>query len=1348
MKSKVKQILSVIMTICMLSTMIPLTAYGADVDFDDDATVTAEASEDTETDADIEVDEDTSTDDADVTVEEDEEEQNNTEEDIEESDEEDLFSSDESTEEFSDEAGENDLSTLYATYNNKATSKLDDFYKICFVDCGRKYFSVDSLEKIIDNASSAGFNYIELAVGNDGLRLLLDDMAINVGDKTYTSDDVKSAIKNGNTKYNNTFSKVINGYYYPYNPTVNELTQDEMDTIISYAKSKGMKVIPLLNTPGHMDAILSAANQLTDKTCSYNGSSRTIDVSNTTAVAFAEAIVQKYINYFAGKGCTMFNMGADEYANDIYTDGSMGFGNLQSSGKYSNYVSYVNKIADMIKGAGMHPMAFNDGIYFANNTSSGKFDTDIVICYWSGGWSGYTPMPASQLSSMGFNLINTNGDYYWVLGKNDAQCSAEKAAGFDKTSFSGITINNPRGAMFCIWSDYPGAEIESDVITKTADTIAAFGATLPESEKVEIKADYTTVENGGKFTVGSSVKLSFSNGEKIVSWNSSDEKVISLEGSGASEDNADEVVADETAYDAVIGTARKPGSSTITLTSENGSAYTTVLTVEADENNPEEKEITVTVNGTYTDILAGKFDGEYNTDNSSVVTVETEYQNKAGESISYNASASASIAAYSKNETYPASNLIDGDASTKYWSGSDQTVGAYAQVDIGTAIPFNTVRLTSSVNSGDVCEDANVLVSEDGTNWTKIGSYTGSTKPTPFTNTQTKTRYIRVKITKEKKNWWQLSEIEWGNTTNGVFTRMPASGTVSTEATDQTVVTFTGVSEGNTTVQIGTVKYNIHVVKEDIKNVSPVTVEYWITNRQVTADNATSKEINATDSTVYSATGAKLSDLIPVTGIRNDNNNVTQMAFWKGTLLEEDHKQTDVKGVDQTMSGTAFNYIRYWDGQWAVSENGQSWTSVKSSDQIVAYYLQVTTVTEEIATKVVDWGEKYSNYDSSNFVLMDYAVKYESGQQTPSTFPVSDKTLAFHCDPDDTTSVHQYENNNTWWYNYYREIGMIKADETADYEVYMITMTPSSDTNTRQVGTSKKKGDTATFTFTGTGVDIYANTTKDTGSLTIKIADSSTNATQQLAIVDTKMFGNQIQDVTSGYNVPVFSVTDLTHGTYTVTITHSMNAKEVKLDGFKVYNTLSDSSVYENDDEDNPSFLEVRDLQFGTVVDASKYGKDGRKVYAIGEQVYKDLTAEGTAQGIISVNGQVNEVNQRALYENGPKNEVYLAKNSSLIFTVNTEREVQLGLKGVDGSTSYSLNDVKNETVSTVDMFYTVKAKGVSGNKTITITNTGDHVLSVTKLKVCDDPNALQPLSVDSVVSALYLWIRRMLIWK
>lgn len=361
-----------------------------------------------------------------------------------------------------------------------------DFMKVVHLDAGRKYFSVDSIKKIIDNASADGYNYLELGVGNDGLRFLLEDMSVTVEDKTYSSDDVTKAIQQGNVTYNNTFNTTINGYYYPYTTNTNELTQSEMDEIISYAKNKGISIIPLINSPGHMDAILSAANSLTGTTCSYNGSKRTIDVTNKTAVAFTQALIQKYVNYFAGKGCKYFNMGADEYANDVYTGGSMGFGNLQNTGKYSSFVDYVNQMATMIKNAGMTPMAFNDGIYFNNNTSSGTFDTDIVISYWSCGWSGYTLMSASKLTDMGFKLINTHGDYYWVLGKSDWQCSAEKASGFNYKEFQHTelesgTIDNPVGAMFCIWCDYPGADTEANVVSKTADTMAAFAKTLPST---------------------------------------------------------------------------------------------------------------------------------------------------------------------------------------------------------------------------------------------------------------------------------------------------------------------------------------------------------------------------------------------------------------------------------------------------------------------------------------------------------------------------------------------------------------------------------------------------------------------------------------------------------------------------------------------------------------------------------------------------------------------------------------------------------------------------------------------------------------------------------------------------
>ena len=127
----------------------------------------------------------------------------------------------------------------------------------------------------------------------------------------------------------------------------------------------------------------------------------------------------------------------------------------------------------------MTPMAFNDGIYYDNTTDQGTFDQDIIICYWSSGWWGYDVAKPAFLAEQGHQLVNTHGDWYWIVGGN--KCTVDKASQFDINNFMGGTIEDPVGAMFCIWSDVPQAQTDASVAEEVADVIAAFGSTLPET---------------------------------------------------------------------------------------------------------------------------------------------------------------------------------------------------------------------------------------------------------------------------------------------------------------------------------------------------------------------------------------------------------------------------------------------------------------------------------------------------------------------------------------------------------------------------------------------------------------------------------------------------------------------------------------------------------------------------------------------------------------------------------------------------------------------------------------------------------------------------------------------------
>ena len=932
----------------------------------------------------------------------------------------------------------------------------DSQYRIVHLDAGRKYFSVDSIKKIIDTMAAAGYNYLELAVGNDGMRFLLDDMTLTVGEQTYESDAVKTAIQNGNRAYSDFGT--------------NELTQGEMDEIIAYAAEKGIGIIPLINTPGHMDAILDAMTELGVQNAAYgtswNKSGRTIDVTNEEAKVFTYAFVEKYIRYFAGKNCTVFNMGADEYANDVFTSGGMGFGQLQSQGQYGAFVEYVNGMASQIRNAGMRPMAFNDGIYYNRDTASGTFDNDILIAYWSSGWGGYNVASASFLAGQGFDLVNTNGDYYWIVGKDS--CTAEKAAGFDINSFMGESSPmDAAGAMFCIWCDYPQNMTEQAVVSETADVITAFGKAISGGETTE-------PEEPGQATVSDEATGITVTGAGLTSLT-----VEALAEAPAIDGMAKTVAYDVTPY---AGDEAYTGEATVSVPVPEG-WDTSLLHAYVQE-----------ADGSYAEVSGAYADGKYTyTAPHFSVQVLAEAAKAAANTqrVEVNAGSSTTI-------TVPGVDLTDSVDSSALDTGiatvdvqAKETVAEdnWQLVTNGAAgiVPGEQYLIVSG-NSGSQY----ALTSGGGASQVSIsnGKIESAPSGTVFTLVQngngyslqdSNGRYLYPAASREFWGDWNysletnqnsaqavtingnssvtisrsVSEEGWFETyttnsyvryRNRSFSASSSSSNlylfhkVETEAGINTEITISGVSEGTTSVTIGDTEYQIVVTDQAPSGAltgNNLTVEYWITNSGVHEQENTNSPSSTTISRQEASgtEGVAIADQVPETAYSNYDGWV-ELHFWQAMRLDSQNHQSGDSGDDETADGTAFTRVRWHNNAWQYMTEDGLWHYFMSGDQAVAYYMRHTTITTEVTTAMKDWG-------------------YATDGQTPDTSSGQGQvalTVAVVY-PDNTVSPaerNMYARSTTI-FNYWagRDIGIIAPLNNSEYEVSKITETDGArDRNT------------------------------------------------------------------------------------------------------------------------------------------------------------------------------------------------------------------------------------------------------------------------------------------------------------
>lgn len=862
----------------------------------------------------------------------------------------------------------------------------DGFYKVVHLDAGRKYFAPDEIMTIIDEAAAAGYNQLELYLSdNEGFRFALEDMTITTS--TGSEYDLTNAL------------------------SPDYLTEDEMSDLISYAKKRGVEIVPCINTPGHMGAILDAFPEL-----AYSESS--IDLTDPEAVAFALAIVEEYASYFDREGCKFFNIGADEYANEA---GTMGFEKLYNNGGYGDFVNYLNAAAQVVINRGMTPRAFNDGIYYHNDTSY-AVNSAIQVCYWSSGWGGYNVASAYTINGQGHEMINTHGDYYWVLGKN--QCTAEKASEFDYTNFPGNSVlSDASGAMFCIWCDDPDAEDATTVIEKSADALAAFGATLPQDTyegntvypvnpetnepdySISVTAPGLTSVTVTPFDMPMTLEL---NGEAAELYMAYDIQPYVGEEPYQGKAQVTLLVPDGWNVDQLSGFVRETDGS---ITKIPGTYRDGSYTFEmphfsvggimqlAPQDIKNMGSITVGVGGTTTARISGlasELSGVV-IDDSSVVHVTVDNQFVAGT----DGGTTDTLGA-------PVSTLTDGryviasgnNAVSRGSSGVQNS--SLSSTNPGTVISNPDCVWTVSNSDGKYTitssdrktylgleghrADRQSLVLTDGNKaeWNYDGQrFYQSVKG--IINTYV--YYLRYEngswsVTQQKNNATSLTLYPV------VSTELPDG-----EDTYTATITFKGLTEGTTTVTVGGIyQYEVTVQPEDLTNVDPLELQYWITNGRPTSGGENHKSVAAID--VYSAEGVDVTELAPTTTIKENRT----LQYWRCRLLDMTkvnastsggEEQTEDSGDDETYSGTGFTKIRYWDGQWSVYTENDQWVIVESKHQLVAYYLEILPVADELMVTAADWGKKGDGSTSGDYLdpkavcTVSVQVIYEDGTANP-----------------------------------------------------------------------------------------------------------------------------------------------------------------------------------------------------------------------------------------------------------------------------------------------------------------------------------------------------------------------------
>ncbi|MFF7295895.1 family 20 glycosylhydrolase [Streptomyces sp. NPDC008265] len=252
------------------------------------------------------------------------------------------------------------------------------------------------------------------------------------------------------------------------------LTKAQVRDITALASRLHITVVPEIDSPGHLGAVLRAHPDLQLRDVNGKAVKGAVDISNPASARLIDDLLREYRPLFPGGA---WHLGADEYQALVVRDPQASFPQLARAAQQRYGPSarvqdlatgWLNDRADVVRPSGKALKAWNDGFFAGGVTSAAK---DIQVEYWTGKEIGARP-PLEYLRE-GRKLVNLNDEYlYYVLGEPNQFTYPTGRRIYEQWTPRVLRGTTPvpasydgqiLGGRLAVWADLAGAQTQDQV---------------------------------------------------------------------------------------------------------------------------------------------------------------------------------------------------------------------------------------------------------------------------------------------------------------------------------------------------------------------------------------------------------------------------------------------------------------------------------------------------------------------------------------------------------------------------------------------------------------------------------------------------------------------------------------------------------------------------------------------------------------------------------------------------------------------------------------------------------------------------------------------------------------------